>query len=63
MVGMRFAIDAVFVDRNLRVVKIAPRLRPWVLAVGDRRGVDVIELPAGAIAASGTQVGDDVTYG
>lgn len=63
MVGMRFSIDAVFVGRDRRVVKVAPLLRPWALAVGDRRGVDVLELPPGAIALSGTQVGDDVTYG
>src|SRR2546429_9987417 len=29
MFGMRFAIDAVFVDRRLRVVRVYRNLRPW----------------------------------
>lgn len=62
MAFMRFAIDAVFVDRAGRVVKVAERLRPWTLASGARRAAEVIELPAGAVARSGTQVGDDVSY-
>src|SRR2546430_5506696 len=35
MFGMRFAIDAVFVDRRLRVVRVYRNLRPW-------RGVPVV---------------------
>ena len=62
MVFMRFAIDAVFLDRAGRVVKVAERLRPWTLAVGALRAVEVVELPVGAVARSGTQVGDDVSY-
>ena len=63
MVFMRFAIDAIFVDRGGRVVKVEERLRPWRLASGSRRAAEVLELPVGAIVASGTQVGDAVTYG
>lgn len=29
MFFMRFAIDAVFVDRKMRVVRVYPQLRPW----------------------------------
>ncbi|MBI2983939.1 MAG: DUF192 domain-containing protein [Chloroflexi bacterium] len=58
MLFMRSAIDAVFVDRALRVVRVASRLRPWV-PVTMARGADaVIELPAGTAERTGTQAGD-----
>jgi uncharacterized protein len=44
--GMRRAIDVVFLDAGLRVVKVVPRLRPWRVA-GARTAVAVLELPAG----------------
>lgn len=62
MLFMRFAIDAVFVDRAGRVTKVAPRLRPWVLLAGSRRAAEVLELPANTIARSGTQVGDELLF-
>ena len=62
MLFMRFAIDAVFVDRTGRVSKLAPRLRPWVPLASSRRAVEVLELPAGTIARSGTQVGDELLF-
>lgn len=60
MLFMRFAIDAVFVDRSGRVVRAAPHLRPWTPIVAAAGAAEVIELPAGTIASSGTQVGDEV---
>jgi uncharacterized protein len=57
---MRFAIDVVFVDRQHQVVGLSvalPPNRPFAGAWGARY---VIELPAGAIAASGTQPGDQL---
>ena len=62
MLFMRFAIDAVFVDRAGRVVKVAEHLRPWTPAAGSLRAAEVIELPVGAVERSGTQVGDDVVF-
>jgi len=58
MLFMRFAIDAVFVDRAGRVVKVAERLRPWVPIVAARGADAVLELPAGTAARTGTQAGD-----
>lgn len=55
---MRFPIDVVFVDRHDRVVGLTeamPPNRPYAGAWGARY---VIELPSGAIAATGTRVGD-----
>jgi uncharacterized protein len=55
MFFMRFAIDAVFCDRNLQVVKIVNELRPWRTAAA--RGAKVtIELPVGG--AAGLEPGD-----
>lgn len=66
MMFMRFPIDAVFVGRaeidGTRVVRsVHRRLRPWVGLVPLVRGADgVLELPAGTIERTGTQVGDRI---
>ena len=58
---MRFAIDALFLDRSLRVLRVAENLRPWVPAIGAPRCTDsVLELPAGTAARAGTQAGDEL---
>ena len=62
MLFMCFAIDAVFVDRSRRVVGARRELRPWTLAAAVRGAAEVLELPAGTIAATGTQVGDELAY-
>lgn len=49
MFFMRFAIDAVFCDRDLVVLKCVPSLRPWQMA--SHRGAKVvIEVAEGASA-------------
>jgi hypothetical protein len=54
---MRFAIDAVFVDRDGVVIDIAPGLKPWRMAA--RRGARaVLEVAAGECARRGLRVGD-----
>jgi uncharacterized membrane protein (UPF0127 family) len=54
---MRFAIDAVFLDRDLVVVGIEPQLRPWRTSA--RRGAkSVVELASGECARRGLAVGD-----
>jgi uncharacterized membrane protein (UPF0127 family) len=57
---MRFAIDAVFIDRTHRVVRAAERLRPWAFSIGARGARDVLELPAGTVVRTGTQAGDEL---
>jgi uncharacterized protein len=54
---MRFAIDAVFLDRDLVVVGIEPELGAWRLA-GRRGAKSVVELAAGECARRGLVVGD-----
>src|SRR5207253_3120640 len=43
---MRFAVDVVFLDRELRVVHVVPNLRPWRLAAS-KGARSVLELAAG----------------
>ena len=62
MLLMRFPIDAVFLDRNGRVVRAAEHLRPWVPMVAAPGAAEVVELRVGTIAASGTQAGDDLVF-
>lgn len=54
---MRFPIDALFLDRHLRVLDVAERLRPWRFASA-RKARAVLELSAGECARRGVQVGD-----
>ena len=60
MFWMRFAIDAVFLDRDGEVLKVAADLRPWRVA-GCRGSKQVLELPAGSAARVGLQAGDVLT--
>ena len=57
MFFMRFAIDVVFLDRDRKVVRVVQGLRPWRIA-GARKAVAALELPSGAAAEAGLQVGD-----
>ena len=58
MFFMRYPIDAVFVDRHGKVVRIVERLRPWRIVAWVRGARDCLEMPAGAARVAGIQVGD-----
>jgi len=55
---MRFAIDVLFVDRNNRIVKAMPNLKPFCITGVYFTADKVIELPAGIIQSTDTQFGD-----
>jgi uncharacterized membrane protein (UPF0127 family) len=57
---MRFTIDVVFVDRQGRVRKLCPRLRPWRAAAAIR-GFAALELPEGSIDRYDIVLGDSLT--
>jgi uncharacterized membrane protein (UPF0127 family) len=58
MLFMRFAIDAVFCDRDLVVLKVVPGLKPWRMA--SQRGAKVVvELSEGG--SEGVRAGDQLT--
>ena len=56
---MRFPIDVAYVRKNGQIIKTKNSLGPWRLSAA--LGVfAVIELPAGALQASGTKSGDEL---
>jgi len=55
---MTFPIDVIFLGAENTVLKTCPGCRPWRLAVWCRGAQSVIELPAGALAHTGTLPGD-----
>jgi uncharacterized membrane protein (UPF0127 family) len=59
---MRFRFDAIFIDRDGRVVKIVPAMRQWWVAFGGRGAKDVLELPAGVAERTGTAPGDLLAF-
>ena len=59
---MKFAIDAVFIDRSGRVLRALPDLPPWRATRFHRRAAQVVELPAGTLARTGTREGDELAF-
>jgi uncharacterized membrane protein (UPF0127 family) len=60
MLGMRFPIDVVFIDRAWRVAGVGQTVAPWTLMRSCRGAEATLELPAGTVAATGTDVGDQL---
>ena len=60
--GMGFSIDVLFLDDEGKVLDLIPALRPWRRSrrVSDARYV--LELPTGTIKATGTDVGDVLSW-
>ena len=59
--GMRFPIDAVFVDREWRVVALRPGLAPGRFVLPVPGAWAVLELAAGTLHEAGLQIGDQLT--
>jgi len=57
MCFMRFAIDAVYIDRDYRVLKVVHNLRPWLGLSWCRGAWGVIELTAGGAEKYGLRTG------
>lgn len=56
---MKFAIDLIYLDRKKKVRKVRHRMVPWRMSAC-LTAHSILELPAGVVAASGTQVGDQL---
>jgi uncharacterized membrane protein (UPF0127 family) len=56
---MKFTIDLVYLDRDRKVRKVRHRMVPWRLSAC-LTAHSILELPAGAVAASGTEKGDQL---
>ncbi|MBK7838156.1 MAG: DUF192 domain-containing protein [Candidatus Obscuribacter sp.] len=62
MFGMRYAIDAVFVDKHNVVVGFCIEIPPGAVSPNFKGARSCIELSSGSIICSGTQVGDTITW-
>src|SRR5215471_10270171 len=58
--GMKFSIDVVFLDRNMRVLNLRRALKPFRMTGLNFGAASVLELPVGAIAKSLTEVDDQL---
>ncbi len=58
---MFFAIDAIFLDRELRIVRLIENLRPFRLTRPHFAAHSVIELNPHTISKYGVRVGDQLT--
>ena len=56
--AMRFAIDAVYLDRDRKVIHIEEDLKPWRMAAIRINAASVLEVPTGTIQGSQTMLGD-----
>jgi uncharacterized membrane protein (UPF0127 family) len=57
---MRFKIDVAFLDKENKVVSLAYSLAPARLAGYPLKARLAVELPAGILAKTGTQKGDEI---
>ena len=58
MVGMKFALDVVFLDRDDKVVGIDTNVKPGTLNSSCRKAHSTLELPPGTVAAKRIEKGD-----
>jgi uncharacterized membrane protein (UPF0127 family) len=58
--AMRFPIDAVYLDRDRIVIHIEEDLKPWRMAAVRIEAASVLEVPAGTVRESLTELGDRV---
>ena len=59
---MRFPIDVAFLDGEGRVLKTYEPLRVWRATTIVRGAKQALELPADALATSGTRIGDVLRF-
>lgn len=60
MFFMRYPIDVVFFDKHRRVTKLVHSLKPWRIVPWAWGARDCLELRAGALDGTDTQVGDQL---
>jgi uncharacterized membrane protein (UPF0127 family) len=60
--GMRFPIDAAYLDAKGQVLRVYHGLRPWRLAAVTLRARSVLELPAGTLERTRTEAGDILDF-
>jgi uncharacterized membrane protein (UPF0127 family) len=58
---MKFSIDVLFLDEDMRITKKIDSLRPWRVALAPPRTRHTLELPRGVLRNFGLNVGDTIT--
>ncbi len=58
--GMKIAIDVLFLDKRARVVRIVHSMPPARVTPFVFQSANVLELPAGLAKETGTQLGDEI---
>ena len=61
-VGMKFPIDILALDAAGRVIDRVSGLRPWRIRLPRRGTAGVLELAAGALQTSGTELGHRIEF-
>ena len=61
-IGMSFPIDVAYLDRTGRVIHLYHSLHPFRVAAIRFRARSVLELPAGTLARTRTEIGDTVEF-
>ena len=59
-IGLLFPIDAIYLDSEMRVIRVIEDLRPLRIPPICLDCASVLELPADSIYGSGTQIGDQL---
>ena len=60
--GMSFPIDAAYLDSSNRVLKLYHRLAPFRFAALMLRAQSILELPAGTLDQTRTEIGDVLEF-
>src|SRR5438034_10587686 len=60
--GMKFPIDVVFIDKQMRVKRVYQDLAPYRLTTLVWSARSVLELPSGSLADTKTEVGDELQF-
>jgi uncharacterized membrane protein (UPF0127 family) len=59
-IGMLYALDLIFLDRNHRVVDVVENIRPFRISKVSFKTDSVLELPVQTVCRTETQVGDQL---
>ena len=60
-VGMKYAIDVLFMDEHDQILKIVMGMKAGKFSFCRNNSSYVVELPAGVVAATGTAIGDNLS--
>lgn len=60
--GMREPIDVLILDDNNHIKDLTEDMRPWKMFFWNPQHCTVIELPAGTVKRTKTQIGDSVEF-